>query len=67
MSPSLCDNGKAHKYSANCNVQQSAFGNILRLKYQLKGHPMHADEMKDYRNAEETFVALKEGESFDCD
>uniref|UniRef100_A0AAF5PRB1 Uncharacterized protein n=1 Tax=Wuchereria bancrofti TaxID=6293 RepID=A0AAF5PRB1_WUCBA len=35
--------------------------------YQLKGHPMHADEMKDYKNALEVFAGLKGSQSLDYD
>ncbi|KAM3724670.1 Serine/threonine-protein phosphatase 2B catalytic subunit [Dirofilaria immitis] len=50
-----------------CQLRRFTMGFWQHLKYQLKGHPMHAEEMKDYKNAVEIFATLKEERSLDYD
>uniref|UniRef100_A0A8R1Y162 Uncharacterized protein n=1 Tax=Onchocerca volvulus TaxID=6282 RepID=A0A8R1Y162_ONCVO len=50
-----------------CQLRRFTIGFWKHLKYQLKGHPMHAEEMKDYKKTLETFVVLKEDQSLDID
>uniref|UniRef100_A0A915PZ96 Uncharacterized protein n=1 Tax=Setaria digitata TaxID=48799 RepID=A0A915PZ96_9BILA len=50
-----------------CQLRRFTIGFWQHLKYQLRGHPMYAAEMKDYKNAVEVFNALKEGQDLDYD
>nr|CDQ04433.1 Bm14733 [Brugia malayi] len=50
-----------------CQLRRFTIGFWQYLKYQLKGHPMHANEMRDYKNAVEVFAGLKGSQSLDYD